>query len=169
MFNSESLQSNLVALQAELLRFAMRLTADRDDALDLLQDTNLKIMENSGRFVPDTNFKGWAFKIMQNIFFNNCQRARHPLAQTVSLDAHFYNIASRADCAMSPQQRCETLEIKKAVRGLRTDHRTAFTMLIYGYRYKEISNVTGWSETIVKNNIALARRSLQSTLEAYRV
>lgn len=169
MIKTKSLHTDLVNMQPILLRFELRLTADHDDALDLLQDTNLKVLENSHRYVPDTNFRSWVLKIMQNTYFNNYQRSRHPLAQTDSLDAHYKGIVSRADESMSPQQCCETLEIKNAIRSLRSDHRVAFSLLVYGFRYREISKITGSSEIIVKNNIALARRSLHSSLAAYRV
>lgn len=169
MITSKSFHTDLVNLQQNLFRFALRLTADHNDALDLLQDTNLKVLENACRYVPDTNFKGWVFTIMQNAFYNQYQRSCHPVARTDSLDFHCTGIVSRADEAMSPQQCCEMIEIKNAIHGLRADYRTAFTMLVYGFRYKEISRIIGCSEIIVKNNIALARRSLYSTLSAYRV
>lgn len=85
------------------------------------------------------------------------------------MDFHYTSIISRADEGMSPQQCCEMLEIKNAIHGLHHDHRIAFSMLVYGFRYKEISKITGYSEIMVKNNIALARRSLHSTLSEYRV
>lgn len=169
MITSEFEQINIVSLQPILLRFAMCLTSNNDDALDLLQDTNLKVLENIDRFIPETNFKSWVFKIMRNIFLNQCQHARHPLSRTEMIDSDNVSIISRADTQMSPLQFCETLEINKAIDNLRPDFRTSFTLLISGFRYKEISKLTGYPETIVKNNIALARRSLHSSLAAYRV
>lgn len=166
---SVSLHSDLVSLQKLLLRFALRLTADHDDALDLLQDTNLKVLENAHRFSPDTNFKAWVFTIMQNTFYNLCQRSRHPLSCTDSIESHYAGILSCADDSMSPLQCCEMVEINNAIERLRFDRRTQFSMLIFGYRYKEISRLTGCPESIVKNNIALARRTLHSSLAAYRV
>ena len=169
MITSKSFHTDLVNLQQNLFGFALRLTADHNDALDLLQDTNLKVLENAHRYVPGTNFKGWAYTIMQNAFYNQYQRSCHPVARTDSLDFHYTSIVSRADEAMSPHQCCEMIEIENAIHGLRLDHRIAFSMLVYGFRYKEISKITGYSEIIVKNNIALARRSLHSVLSAYRV
>ncbi len=164
-----SLHSDLLSLQKRLFKFALRLTADHDDALDLLQDTNLKVLENAHRFSPDTNFKAWVFTIMQNTFYNLCQRSRHPLSRTDSIESDYSKVVARADDAMSPQQCCEMVDIHEAIDRLRTDHRVPFSMFIFGYRYKEISRLTGCPETIVKNNISLARRALHSSLAAYRV
>ncbi|WP_290431433.1 RNA polymerase sigma factor, partial [Paramuribaculum intestinale] len=67
-------QSRLMGLQANLLNFAFMLTSNRDDAYDLLQDTTLKALDNADKYVENTNFKGWVFTIMRNIFINNYRR-----------------------------------------------------------------------------------------------
>ena len=49
---------HLLNVQSELFRFAFKLTADREEANDLLQETSLKALDNEEKFTPDTNFKG---------------------------------------------------------------------------------------------------------------
>jgi len=66
--NSIAFQNDLVGIQDELLRFAYKLTADREEANDLLQETSLKALDNKDKYMPDTNFKGWIYTIMRNIF-----------------------------------------------------------------------------------------------------
>ena len=61
-------------VQEELLRFAYKLTANREEANDLLQETSLKALDNEEKYVPDTNFKGWMYTIMRNIFINNYRK-----------------------------------------------------------------------------------------------
>ncbi len=68
---ADNFQSNLMSLQDNLLNFAFMLTSNRDDAYDLLQDTTLKALDNQDKFADNTNFKGWVFTIMRNIFINN--------------------------------------------------------------------------------------------------
>ena len=43
---SLSFRKDLVGVQDELLRFAYKLTTDREDANDLLQETSLKALDN---------------------------------------------------------------------------------------------------------------------------
>lgn len=62
---------HLLSIQTELFRFAFKLTADREEANDLLQETSLKALDNEEKFTPDTNFKGWMYTIMRNIFIRN--------------------------------------------------------------------------------------------------
>lgn len=54
---SLSFRKDLIGVQEELLRFAYKLTANREEANDLLQETSLKALDNEDKYVPDTNFK----------------------------------------------------------------------------------------------------------------
>ena len=72
--NTYSFRKDLLAVQEELLRFAYKLTADREEANDLLQETSLKALDNEDKYEPDTNFKGWMYTIMRNIFINNYRK-----------------------------------------------------------------------------------------------
>ena len=58
---SLSFRKDLVGVQEELLRFAYKLTTDREEANDLLQETSLKALDNEEKYTPDTNFKGWMY------------------------------------------------------------------------------------------------------------
>ena len=59
---------DLLSVQTELLNFAYKLTADREEANDLLQETSLKALDNEEKYTAETNFKGWVYTIMRNIF-----------------------------------------------------------------------------------------------------
>lgn len=65
---SQLFEQKLLQLQDNLLNFAYMLTSDRDEAEDLLQDTTLKALDNSDKYIDNINFKGWVFTIMRNIF-----------------------------------------------------------------------------------------------------
>ena len=73
--NTETFQNRLLALQDNLLNFAFLLTSNKDDAYDLLQDTTLKALDNEDKYKENTNFKGWVFTIMRNIFINQYNRS----------------------------------------------------------------------------------------------
>ena len=71
MKSNETFKNRLIGLQGNLLNFAYQLTANREQAEDLLQDTTLKALDNEEKYVDNVNFKGWIFTIMRNIFINN--------------------------------------------------------------------------------------------------
>ncbi|MDE6040119.1 MAG: RNA polymerase sigma factor, partial [Muribaculaceae bacterium] len=65
---SRNFETQLLSLQKNLLNFAYTLTQNRDDANDLLQDTTLKVLDSEEKYTETTNFKGWVFTIMRNLF-----------------------------------------------------------------------------------------------------
>ncbi|WP_018342777.1 RNA polymerase sigma factor [Cytophaga aurantiaca] len=66
----------LVMNEQHLLKnFALKLTADQDDAKDLIQDTILKAIKYKDKFISSTNLKGWLCVIMKNTFINTYRRS----------------------------------------------------------------------------------------------
>ena len=57
-----------------LRNFALRLTRNLEDAVDLTQETMLKAFNNKSKFRDGTNLKAWLHTIMKNIFINNYRR-----------------------------------------------------------------------------------------------
>ena len=68
-------QYKLINLQDSLMRFAYSLTADKDDAKDLVQETYLKALTYCESFVHHDNLKAWAYTILKNTFINNYSRS----------------------------------------------------------------------------------------------
>jgi len=53
-----------------LFNVAMRMTRNKDDAEDLVQETYLKMHRFSHTFDEGSNLKAWLFKILRNTFIN---------------------------------------------------------------------------------------------------
>lgn len=70
--------------RAALQRLARRLTGDRDEAEDLLQESLLDAYRSFSRFRPGSHFYGWVGRIMRN---NHLDRVRRKRCPTVPLDA----------------------------------------------------------------------------------
>lgn len=70
----------IIEMHPDLQKFALKLTANRDLANDLVQDSILKALDNMDRYVRQDNLKGWLYTIMRNVFVNNYRRSqREPL------------------------------------------------------------------------------------------
>ena len=54
---SLSFRKDLIGVQDELLRFAYKLTTDREEANDLLQETSLKALDNEDKYTPRHKFQ----------------------------------------------------------------------------------------------------------------
>ncbi|MFN8692627.1 MAG: sigma-70 family RNA polymerase sigma factor, partial [Cyclobacteriaceae bacterium] len=65
----------VASLRPTLRLFTRRFTTDREESLDLVQDTILKALTYRDKFREDTNLKGWLFTIMRNTYINNYRKA----------------------------------------------------------------------------------------------
>ena len=132
-------QNNLMALQDNMLNFAYMLTSNRDDAYDLLQDTTLKVLDNEDKYTDNTNFKGWVFTIMRNIFINNYRRASRA-ATIIDTTDNLYHLNLSQDSGLeSPEGSFGAQEITAAINEFSDEYRIPFSMHMAGYKYNEIA------------------------------
>jgi RNA polymerase sigma-70 factor (ECF subfamily) len=161
-------QSNLMGLQANLLNFAYMLTSNKDDAYDLLQDTTLKALDNEDKYAENTNFKGWVFTIMRNIFINNYRRAGRA-ATVVDTTSSLYHLNLSQDSGLdSPEGTYGAGEITDAINSFPDEYRIPFAMHVAGYKYNEIAEHMKLPLGTVKSRIFFARKRLQENFADYR-
>lgn len=157
----------VASLRSTLYSFTRRFTTDRDECLDLVQDTMLKALTYKDKFREDTNLKGWLFTIMRNTFINNYrknQRARTSHDDTKELyflnveDTHTFN---------GPDTNYEYQDMWKHINSLRDELLVPFKMHTSGYKYHEISEHLNIPIGTVKNRIFHARKEIQQKLAGY--
>lgn len=161
-------EERLLTLQGNMLNFAYMLTSNRDDAYDLLQDTTLKVLDNEEKYVENTNFKGWVFTIMRNIFINNYRKVARE-ATVVDQTEDLYHLNLSQDSGLeTPEGGIAVAEITRAINSFSDDYRVPFSMHISGYKYSEIAEKMGLPLGTVKSRIFFARQRLQDILKDYK-
>ena len=162
--NSVSFKKNLLGVQEELLRFAYKLTADREEANDLLQETSLKALDNEDKYIPDTNFKGWMYTIMRNIFINNYRKIVRDQTFVDHTD-NLYHLSMPQDSGFdSTEGAYDMKEIHRIVGLLPKEYRIPFAMHVSGFKYREIAEKLGLPLGTVKSRIFFTRQRLQGQL-----
>ena len=161
-------QTRLIALQRNLLNFAYSLTANRDDAYDLLQDTTLKVLDSESKYRNNTNFKGWVFTIMRNLFINNYRISVRNTVVTDSTDEQVLLNLSGESTGNEPEGAMTALEIRRALNSLPDDYRRPFSLFLQGYKYKEIAARYGLPLGTVKSRIFMARQRMQHLLASLK-
>ena len=154
-------------MQSELQRFAFKLTADKEEANDLLQETSLRALENMEKYTPDTNFKGWLYTIMRNIFINNYRKVTRE--QTfVDYTDNLYNI-DRAQLTKDSvtENDYDRKELYRVLNSLPDNYRIPFSMFVSGFKYREIADKLSLPLGTVKSRIFLTRHSLQEELKDF--
>ena len=165
---SNTFQTNLMNLQSNMMSFALMLTSNRDDAMDLLQDTTLKALDNQDKYADNTNFKGWVFTIMRNIFINNYRRAARTATVVDTTDNLYYLNLSQDSGLETPEGAYGAAEITAAINEFSDDFRIPFTMHVQGYKYNEIAEKMNLPLGTIKSRIFLARKRLQQRFSDYR-
>ncbi|MDR1154789.1 MAG: RNA polymerase sigma factor [Bacteroidales bacterium] len=159
--------NQLVELEDLLTRFALKLTANKDDAKDLLQDTFLRALTYHKQFEDSTNLKAWTYTIMKNTFINNYRRSvRHNTTFDTTKDLFFLS-QNKDTFNVDPDSVFSEKEINKAIDRLDCEFKVPFRMHTQGYKYKEISNVLGLKIGTVKSRIFFTRKKLAESLEGY--
>jgi RNA polymerase sigma-70 factor, ECF subfamily len=86
-------ERDVLAELDSMYRTARRLSRDRADAEDLVQDTYLKAFRAAGQFEPGTNLRAWLFTILHNTARN---RFRDRARDTVSINSDVVDRAADA-------------------------------------------------------------------------
>lgn len=168
MATKQTLEHDLVKLQPNMLNFAMSLTTNKEEAKDLTQETTLKALTNMDKYYDDTNFKGWIFTIMRNIFVNNYRRAVR--SQTIiDQSENQYLINQQLDAGFeSPESRYSYKEMTKVLNSFSDEYKEPFLLHFLGYKYEEIAEKLSLPLGTVKSRIFFTRKRLQEILKDYK-
>lgn len=168
MSNALTFNQRLLGLQSNLTNFAFQLTANKESAMDLVQDTTLKVLDNESKYVENVNFKGWVFTIMRNIFINNYRRKVRS-ATIIDTTEDFYHLnLSQESGFETPEGSFAAKEISAGINDFSQEYKVPFTMYIEGYKYSEIAEKLQLPLGTVKSRIFFARKRLQKELRDYK-
>ena len=154
----------LVSLEPSLNRFAYKLTADKEDARDLVQETFLKALRYYNKYVYESNFKAWTYTIMKNTYINNYRRGlRQNYFRDQTKESYFINQTSSIGTD-DPDSTYSAIEINQNIELLKDMFRIPLKMHISGYKYKEIADKLDLNIGTVKSRIFLSRKQLMNRL-----
>lgn len=155
-----------------LFRTALRMTRNREDAEDLVQETTTKAFSAFDRFEEGTNFRAWIFKILTNTFINNYYRVRErdklPSLDEMEEESAFQPVFE----GISPEQALlNTLtkeDIQKAIDIIPIDFKSVVILnLVEGFSYKETAEILDIPIGTVMSRLHRGRKILQKLLWEY--
>ncbi len=138
---------------------ALRLTGEREDAQDVLQDTMLKLFDRIGEFRSESPFWGWLRQIAVNeALMRLRKRSRQPLtddADEVELEGHDTLPPQAADAAL----------LARVLHGLPDATRSVLWLYhAEGYTHDEIAGLMGRTTSFSKSQLARGTRRLRELL-----
>lgn len=157
-----------------MYNFGFRLTLDRDDANDLVQDTYLKAYRFVESFQKGTNAKAWLFRILKNSFINDYRKKSKEPNKVDYQEVETYYNSEEVDRQITPDLRVESLnnmigdEISNALNSLDVDFKTVIILCdLEGFKYEEMAKILDIPIGTVRSRLHRARNLLKEKLGEY--
>ena len=132
-----------------------------------LQETSLKALDNEDKYIPDTNFKGWMYTIMRNIFINNYRKVVRDQTFVDQTD-NLYHLSLPQDSGFdSTEGAYDIKEIHRIMNALPKGYKIPFAMHVSGFKYREIADKLNLPLGTVKSRIFFTRQRLQEQLRDF--
>jgi RNA polymerase sigma-70 factor (ECF subfamily) len=162
----------------QLYSGALRMTRNRADAEDLVQETYLKGYRSYGTFTEGTNLRAWLFRIMTNTFINS-YRAKQRRPDETDLgdveDLYLYrNIGTIQNSGLGRSAEDSLMEllpddeVKQALESLPDNFRLPVILAdVEGFSYKEIAEMLDIPIGTVMSRLHRGRKAMQKTLHDF--
>lgn len=157
----------------KIFGYLLRMVGNREDALDLAQETFLRVYSNLDSFNVGQPFKPWLYRIATNLAIDHLRRDR----DLISLDAPLHNEENwhlqLADDKPGPVEQQEQVELARYLARLIADlpeNYRSVILLRHGHdlSYQEIAETLGVPVSTVKTRLFRAREALRQKLVAER-
>ncbi len=152
-------------LRSSLFAFALRLTQNKDDAKDLVQETFMRAFTYRSGFKEGTNFKAWVTTIMRNAFISEYRKRkrRGQVEESIENVTHMVNDKT---AEVKSDHAVHLKELIGIVDRLDSKYRLPFLMFLNGYSYIEIGLHFDIPIGTVKSRLSTARDRLRHSIQA---
>lgn len=148
--------------QRDLFAFAFAIARDRDEADDLVQETFLRYVRETGANRPPEHVRAWLFTVCTNLARSRIRRR--------SVAGRWQHLFGRSadepgdDTEASVLRRESGEELHRALGDLPTEQRAALLLAAHGFTGEEIALALGRSQGATRNILWRARTTLRNRL-----
>jgi RNA polymerase sigma-70 factor (ECF subfamily) len=172
---AETFESLFAICASSAYGVAMRLTRNRPDAEDLVQDAALLAHRGFASFTPGSNFRAWFLKILINCYYSRRRREKsRPVTSDLddTPDLYLYARSGQAgfptqgpDPAAQLLEKLGTERIVGAINRLPEDYRIVSTLyFMEDLSYEEIAETLHCPVGTVRSRLHRGRKMLQKAL-----
>jgi RNA polymerase sigma-70 factor (ECF subfamily) len=162
----------------QLFSTAMRMTRNRSDAEDLVQETFIKAWRSFATYQQGTNLRAWLFRIMTNTYINkyNAQQRKPTETELDDVEELFLykrlGAVDQSQLSQSAEDQMLSLftddEVKKSLEELPEQFRIPVLMSdVEGFSYKEIAEILEIPLGTVMSRLHRGRKAMQKMLYEY--
>ena len=157
--------------EKRLFNYAFRLTGNREDALDVCQDTFLKAFQQLHRLQDPARFAGWLFTIARNYCLAHFRTRQRRAEDGEGPDPQGLDAlqAEGQPTRLGDLQEMEPAELRLLVAGaldrLSFEQREAVVLKVFeGFRFDEIAGIAGCPLSTAKSRMYLGLSRLKTIL-----
>lgn len=153
-----SFRNDVLPLKNVLYRLALRITLNREEAEDVVQDTMIKVWNRRDDWQDIDSIEAFSLTICRNLSLDRMKRAgndNRPIGDAGAPDSGY-------DPYERMMQRDRVEQVRRIVDNLPEKQKSCMQLRDFeGKSYKEIAKVLGISEEQVKINIFRARQAVK--------
>jgi RNA polymerase sigma-70 factor, ECF subfamily len=147
------------SLEREIMRYLLRSTGDRDDSLDLFQETWLRAYRAYPSLRSEDGLRPWVFRIASNLCRNRVRDRMRRSRVIASGGDEMDGVHGRIDGAVAPEA---MMDFKSAIARLPHRQGRALTMRkLEGREYAEIAQALDCSPESARATVYQALRKLK--------
>ena len=147
---------------AGLFRFCLRMTGNRAESEDLVQDVFMRMLKHRESFKPDTGFAPWMYRIARNVAVDQLRRSSRAPQADPDLDARPTDLPPNDERVVEREQ---AGLLRRALLQLPPDRREVLLLSRYELKtYEEVAEALGVSVGTVKTR---AHRAIKQLREVY--
>jgi RNA polymerase sigma-70 factor (ECF subfamily) len=165
----------VVRYQRRVYQLALGMTKDPDDAMDIAQETFVRVHRYLPSFKGDSSFFTWTYRIAMNLCLDAQRRKGRPerIDSSEGDEAEIEAAMDPPSAALAgPQRAALNSELKEkieeALSGLSENHRSILILReVEGLSYEELARVLGIRKGTVMSRLFHARLKMQKKLREY--
>lgn len=165
----------IVKYRERIFGVVYNLTANREDASDLTQDTFIKAFQAINRFQANCSFFTWLYKIAVNTTLTHLRKNRMRSffsLERINEEGGSAEVIERLTDKKGADRDTYLRELQEklneAMQKLSIPHRTVITLFeVDGLSHAEIAEIVGCSEGTVRSRLHYAKQFLQGELGQY--
>jgi len=163
-------QADVLPLKNILFRLALRITQNRADAEDVVQETMMKVWNRRGEWQQIENMEAFCLTICRNVSLDKLRRMdRQVLSlEDTPTEAGGYDPIDHSHSANPEQQavqRDRLQQVRRIISQLPEKQRSCMQLRdIEGKSYRDIATILGITEQQVKVNIFRARQTVKEKM-----